>query len=90
MLQHATTCYKFHHSRKYQNFQTNKEIKKLLPKKKFLPETKLMIENLQDELYQLENKQAKGTTPCANIRECTLTYVRRGPECFSNLSKIFL
>ena len=49
-----------------------------------------MIENLQDELYQLENKQAKGTTPCANIRECTLTYVRRGPECFANLSKIFL
>ena len=26
-----------------------------------------MIENLQDELYQLENKQAKGATLCANI-----------------------
>ena len=50
-----------------------------------------MIENLQDELYQLENKQAKGTTPCANIRECTLTSVRGGlEECFANLSKIFL
>ena len=27
-----------------------------------------MIENLQDELYQLENKQAKSSKPCANIR----------------------
>ena len=27
-----------------------------------------MIENLQDELYQLENKQAKGGKLCANIR----------------------
>ena len=26
-----------------------------------------MIENLQDELYQLENKQAEGATLCANI-----------------------
>ena len=28
-----------------------------------------MIENLQDELYQLENKQAKGATLCANITD---------------------
>ena len=27
-----------------------------------------MIENLQDELYQLENKQAKGAKLRANIR----------------------
>ena len=26
----------------------------------FKPETKIMIENSQDELYQLENEQAKG------------------------------
>ena len=26
-----------------------------------------MIENLQDELYQLENKQGKGGKLCANI-----------------------
>ena len=26
-----------------------------------------MNENLQDELYQLENKQAKGAKLCANI-----------------------
>ena len=28
-----------------------------------------MIENLQDELYQLENKQAKGAKLGANIRQ---------------------
>ena len=27
-----------------------------------------MIENLQDDLYQLENKQAKHAELCANIR----------------------
>ena len=27
-----------------------------------------MIESLQDELYQLENKQGKGAKLCANIR----------------------
>ena len=27
-----------------------------------------MIENLKDELYQLENKLAKGAKFCANIR----------------------
>ena len=29
---------------------------------------KPMIENLQDELYQIENKQAKGAKLCANTR----------------------
>ena len=33
---------------------------KLLQKETFKQEMKSMIENLQDELYQLENKQAKG------------------------------
>ena len=28
-----------------------------------------MTENLQGELYQLENKQAKGAKLCANIRQ---------------------
>ena len=32
-----------------------------LIQKKFEPEIKPIIENLQDELYQLENKQSKGT-----------------------------
>ena len=30
-----------------------------------------MIENLQDELYQLQNKQAKGAKLCTNIRSWT-------------------
>ena len=30
-----------------------------------------MIENLQNELYQLENKQAKGAKLCANITSWT-------------------
>ena len=32
------------------------------------PEIKSMIENLQDELYQLEKKQVKGDKLRANIR----------------------
>ena len=32
----------------------------LYKKENFKPEIKPMVENLQDELYQLENKQAKG------------------------------
>ena len=31
-----------------------------MKKENFKPEVKSMIEHLQDELYQLENKQAKG------------------------------
>ena len=37
-------------------------------KENFKPEIKPMIENLQDEIYQLENKQKKGDKLCANIR----------------------
>ena len=37
-------------------------------KKKKLNQIKPMIENLQDELYQLENKQGKGAKLRANIR----------------------
>ena len=40
-----------------------------------------MIENLQDELYQLENKQAKGVKLCANIRSW------RGEKCPKTLFK---
>ena len=36
----------------------------------FNSEIKPMIEKLLDELYQLENKQAKGDKLCANIRSC--------------------
>ena len=34
-----------------------------------------MIEHLQNELYQLENKRAKGPKLCANIRSCWEKYV---------------
>ena len=40
---------------------------KTFKKKNFKPEIKPMVENWQDELYQLENKQAKGTKLCAYI-----------------------
>ena len=39
-----------------------------IKKENFKPEIKPMIENLQDELYQIENKQAKGAKLRANIR----------------------
>ena len=38
-----------------------------------------MIENLQDELYQLENKQAKGAKLRANIRSWR---AKNGPKTF--------
>ena len=34
----------------------------------FKPEIKPIIENLQDELYLLQNKQAKGAKLCADTR----------------------
>ena len=51
-------------------------------KKKFKPEIKPMIKNLQDELYQLENKQAKGAKLPPTIRwklegeKCSKTFFR--------------
>ena len=36
----------------------------------FQSEIKPMMGKLQDEPYQLENKQAKGDKVCANIRSC--------------------
>ena len=39
-----------------------------LYEKKFKPEIKPIIKNLQDELYQLENKQGKGAKLRATIR----------------------
>ena len=41
---------------------------KLIQKRKLQARVKRMIENLKDELYQLENKQAKGTKLHTNIR----------------------
>ena len=41
---------------------------KFVQKENFEPKIKPMIENLQDQLYQYENKQGKGAKRCAGIR----------------------
>ena len=48
--------------------KTKKNTEKLKKRKSFKPEIKPMIENFQDELYQLENKQAKCVKLQSNIR----------------------
>ena len=42
---------------------------KFAQKENFEPKIKPLIENLQNELYQLENKQAKVANVCANITQ---------------------
>ena len=55
--------------KKILNFQDWKKTAKLLyEKENFKLEIKPMTENLQDEVYQLENKQAKVPKLGANIR----------------------
>ena len=55
---------------------------KLVQKENFEPKTKPMIENLQNELYQLENKQAKDAKLRTSIRQelkgekCCKTFFR--------------
>ena len=46
-----------------------KKILENFEKENFEPKTKPMIQNLQNKLYRLENKQAKGAKFCANIRQ---------------------
>ena len=59
-----------------------KRLRNLHEKKKFKPEIKPIIKNLQDELYQLENKQAKGAKLRAAIRwkledkKCSKTFFK--------------
>ena len=45
-----------------------RRLRNLCKKENFKSEVKPMIENLQDELYELENKQAKSAKLCANVR----------------------
>ena len=52
-------------------------------KKKFKPEIKPIIKNLQDELYQLENKQAKG----AKLRP-TIRWKLEGKKCSKTFFKV--
>ena len=48
-------------------FQDRKKTRKLYKKENFKPEFKPVIENLQDEVFQLENKQAKHAKMGANV-----------------------
>ena len=55
---------------------------KPMQKRNFKPEIKSIIKTLQDKLYQLENKQAKGTKLRAKIRwelegkKCSKTFFK--------------
>ena len=52
-------------------------------KKNFKPEIKSIIKNLQDELYQLENKQAKGAKLRARIK-----WELEGEKCSKRFFKV--
>ena len=51
-------------------------------KEEFKPETKPIIENLQDELYQLESEQGKGPKIHTNIK-----WELESEKCFRTFSK---
>ena len=63
--------------------KTEKEVTKLIRKKKIKPEIKPIIRNLQDELYQLENKQRKGAKLGASIR-----WKLEGKKCSKTFFKV--
>ena len=50
------------------NFKTKKWIWNLYKKENLKPEVKVIIENILDELYRLQNKLAKDAKLRANIR----------------------
>ena len=52
-------------------------------KENFKPEVKALINNLQDELYSLESKQARGARIRANIR-----WDLEGEKCSKSFFKI--
>ena len=54
--------------KKILEFQNQKKAMKFVQKENFKPKMKPMIEILQNKLYQLEEKQAKGAKLRANIR----------------------
>ena len=51
-----------------ENIKTERRLQNSYKKENFIPEIKPMVENLQDELCQLENKQENGAKLCAKIR----------------------
>ena len=60
-----------------------RRLRNLYKKENFKPEIKPMIENLQDELYQFENKKAKIVKLLANMR-----WELEGKECFKSFFKV--
>ena len=64
-------------------FQHSKRGYEIYTKKNFKPEIKPFIKNLQDELYQLENKQAKG----AKLRR-TIRWKLEGEKCSKTFFKV--
>ena len=58
-----------------------------LYEKKIKPEIKPIIKNLQDELYQLENKQAKGLTKNFVLRSDGSLRVKNALKFFSKYLK---
>ena len=62
--------------------KTEKKVRNLY-EKKFKPQIKPIIKNLQDEFYQLEKKQAKGAKLRATIR-----WKLEGEECSKTFFKV--
>ena len=60
-----------------------KRLQNLYKREKFKPEIKPMIENLQAELYQLENQQGKGSKLCGKIR-----WKLKGKKCSKTFFKV--
>ena len=60
-----------------------KRLRNLYKKENFKPEIKPLINNLQDELYSLESKQARGAKIRANIR-----WYLEGEKCSKSFFKI--
>ena len=60
-----------------------KKLRNLYKKENFKPEIKPLINNLQDELYSLESKQARGAKIRANIR-----WDLEGEKCSTSFFKI--
>ena len=64
-------------------FQDWKKAYEVYTKKKIEKEIKPIIKNLQHELYQLENKEAKGVKPTATIR-----WKLEGEKCSKTFFKV--
>ena len=65
MLEHVLKIQPFKKILEFQDWRRGHET---YAKKKFKPEIKPIIKTLQDELYQLDNKQVKGAKLRATIR----------------------